>query len=165
MSGDPAKDVPGKSAVQSRRDYQRDRAITLWLSGHTPERAYNLAFRPRGDPDKRNSMAYEWFARQSVAERTEQLRDAAHISNLDNVGSYLHDLLSAINETRDQKQWTAFSALMRQRQQTLGLARMDISVSVEHRMSDEQLVSKIAGDNKEVAAVLRAQLGTNHGFK
>ena len=164
MSSDPGKAEPAKSAKQIRRDYQRDRAITLYLSGHSQERAYNLAFKPRGDPDRRNSMACEWFARQSVIEREEQLRDAAGISDLDSVGAYLHDLLDGINKTRTAGNWTAFSNLMRQRQQTHGLARMDMSVSVEHRLTDEQLVAKIVGDDPVLVAAMRKRIGADNTF-
>ena len=164
VSSDPGKAEPAKSAKQIRRDYQRDRAITFYLSGHSQERAYNLAFKPRGDPDRRNSMACEWFARQSVVERTEQLRNAAHISDLDSVGAYLHDLLDGINKTRAAGNWTAFSNLMRQRQQTHGLARMDMSVSVEHRMSDVELITKIVGDDPVLVAAMRKRIGADNTF-
>ncbi len=165
VSGDPDKGAPAKGPAQTRRDYQRDRAITLYLSGHSQEKAYNLAFKPRGDPDKRNSMAYAWFARLSVAERTEQLRDAAHISDLDNTGRYLCDLLDAINETREDGHWTAYSNLMKQRQQVLGLATNNVNVSVEHKLTDVELVAKIAGPDVDLAVRLRAQLGTDNSFE
>ena len=162
----PTRDYSAETTARAeRQQLLTDKAIMFYMRGLSQERAYNLAFKPKGDPDKRNSMACEWFGRQSVVERMTELCEAARVSDLDNVGSYIRDLLGAVTETRDSKQWTAHANLMRQRQQVLGLATSNVSVSVEHRLTDVQLVAQIAAGDVQMAIALKAKLGSEHTFE
>ena len=95
----------------------------------------------------------------NVQSRVRELLKEARISDIDTVGEAWDHLLKLINKAEDEGNMTACAALMRQRLQGLGaIANHHVTVKHESTLSDEELVRRIAGGDKEKAAILLSLL-------
>jgi hypothetical protein len=121
--------------------------------------AYRHAFKPRGksiDVVRRN--ASDLFRRLHVDSRVKALLAVANIQDIDSVGAAFADLHSDIELARGEGNMTAVAQLQRLRLQVLGMLKENVNLSVEQRTDDETLVSRIAGDDKDLAESLRRRL-------
>ncbi len=60
---------------------------------------------------------------------------------------------------------TALTNNERLRAQIHGMITNNVSVTIEHAMTDVELVAKISGGDATLAVALRARLGTDNSFE
>jgi hypothetical protein len=81
----------------------------------------------------------------------------ARISEVDSVGQAVSTTLQAVNEAVDDRNWTAIAALQRLRYQHLGIAEKS-HVTVEHVISDADLLRRITGGDEQKMGLLSSLL-------
>ena len=96
-----------------------------------------------------------------VQSRLRVLLKESRIADLDSVGEAWDHLLKLIAKAEDEGNMTAVAALMRQRLTGLGALKHDITITHRDRLSDEQIVKRLAGDDERKAAMLRSIIGTD----
>ena len=150
------------------------------LDGLTPQEAQACVYRAQGlDQTEAFRRAFDvgrqsqktstekasrLFARGNVQTRIETLLDAARVQDLMSVGAWLDQLKTDIAKARAADNFNAVMNGTRLLGQALGVLRDNVSVTVEQRATDEQLIKAAAGDDPVLAAALRKQLGAPDHF-
>ena len=120
----------------------------------------------------RKSHACEGIAPQTIAERASRLAAKpqvkarvqallreAKVPDLDSIGEAYKDLLNDIDGARAAKNWTALATMHRIRLQVLGMLKDTVNVTIEQRMSDDELIRRLADGDQDKAALLRQMMG------
>ena len=139
-------------------------AAKAYASGLNQSEAYRRAFESRSKPSIVHSKASILFAKPEVRERVRQLLRAAKISDVTSVGEHLHKMIEAREAAFGEKNYTAAASWDKTIAQCLAMTQHRVAVSVLSDATDAQLVSRIAGDNKALAKMLAAQLGSESSF-
>ena len=96
--------------------------------------------------------------------RIHVLLRAVKVQDLDSVAEYHADLRDMIAQAWQEGDRAPAAQLMRQRGQSLSALKDDVTMSVEQRASDDELIEAITKGNPEVAAALRERLGAKDTF-
>ena len=126
--------------------------------------AYRAGFGGRSKPSTVNSKASTLFAKPQMQGRVRELLRASKIQDVTSAPEHMHKMMTAREAAFEAKNYTAAASWDRTIAQCLAMTSNNVNVHCEGTLTDEQLVSRIAGDNEEVAAVLRAQLGVDSTF-
>ena len=142
---------------------QQERFAVALAKGLSQADAYRSAYRlkPQTTAESVYAAASRVAKDPQVKSRVRQILSEARIVDIDNVGQAWRDLLDVLQEARDEKNFTAVAALLRQRLTGLGALQHHLHVTQHSSMSDEQLVKRLAGDDESIAIALRAILGAD----
>jgi hypothetical protein len=83
------------------------------------------------------------------------------VSDLDSAASAYRDLLAALEAATTSRNWTAVAALSRLRLDVQGMLRSSNASQSMTGISDDQLLTKLAGDNVELRKQLQGLLGSD----
>lgn len=137
----------------------RDRKFAeLMCAGARPKDAYVRAgFGSRATDEQINSAAYRKAKQPQIVNYQAQYLARARISDLDSAGAAVATTLEAINEAKDDRNWTAIAALQRLRYQHNGIAERT-TVQIEGTFSDLDILSRLANGDPQRLAQLRSLL-------
>ena len=146
---------------------QQEAFAVALATGYSQADAYRHAVnvRPGTKDSSIHVSACKMAADPNVRQRVHQLLSEARIVDIDNVGQAWRDLLDVLQEARDEKNFTAVAALLRQRLTGLGALQHHLHVTQHNSMSDEQIVNRLAGGDESIAVALRAILGTDSFYE
>jgi hypothetical protein len=121
--------------------------------------AYRAAYNVRKAlPKNVNRKATALFGQPGIRACIEQLVSEAKIQDLDSIGAAYRDTPAYLRQAVERNNLTAAAAFNRQRLQVLAMLKIDVSVSFEQTLSDDELNSRIAGGDGDKVELLRGLL-------
>lgn len=151
-----------KQAILRPREIKFAELIAL---GHDKSDAYRRAYyAKRLDPQVVANRANRLAAKPEIADRAAQFLDEIKLEGLDSQGKAYKRLLDAIDKCELAENWTAFASLMRQRLQCLGMLKENLTISAEAKLSDDQILDKLAGKDEHKRAMFKAILGQSDDY-
>ncbi len=144
---------------------QETKAAAFRAQGMSQSDAYRQAFNiKRAKPKTVHEKASRLFARPKVRARVDELLRMAKIEDIDSVGKAFDHLLRLLEKAEADGNYNAAAQLMRQRLQAHGMLRDKLVLSAESKLSDGQLIERLAGNDPEKIAAARLLLGAPSGF-
>ncbi len=144
---------------------QESRAAALRAQGMSQADAWRQAFnRPRVKPETAWTEASKLFAKPKVAQRVRDLLRAARIEDIESVGEAFATMQEDMAAARKDGNHNAVAQYTRIKMQAHGALKDNVSLTVEERATDEQLIKAAAGDDPVLEAALRKQLGAPDSF-
>ena len=98
----------------------------------------------------------------AIKARCREILSQKKLSDLDNAPQAFKDLLSAQEEAKAAKNWTAVARLSRLRLDVLGMLKSSHAGMADRSISDETLLDKLAGSNVELRKQLQQLLGSDN---
>ena len=95
----------------------------------------------------------------AIRSRVREILGQMKLSDLDNAGQAFQDLLAALEQALGAKNWTAVAQLSRLRLDCLGMLKSSNVGTAMTGLSDETLLTKLAGDDVELRTKLQRLLG------
>ena len=143
---------------------QEAAAARAYASGLGQADAYRTGFHGQSKPSTIHSKASVLFARPDIKARIRDLLRAAKISDITSVGEHIHRMVEARAEAFAEKNYTAAASWDKTIAQCLAMTQHRVTVSVMGDLTDTQLIERIAGDDKVLAAALADKLGAASTF-
>jgi hypothetical protein len=97
----------------------------------------------------------------AIKARCREILSQKKLSDLDNAPQAFKDLLTALEEAKAGKNWTAVAQLSRLRLDVLGMLKSSHAGMADRSLSDETLLDKLAGSNPELRKQLQQLLGSD----
>ena len=136
----------------------------LRSQGHYQSDAYRLAFdRPRMKQTSIIEAASRLSKKPQCVAMMKELFVTVKKSVLLSAAAHLDSVLTDLQSARDAENWTAVSSLQRIAGQAIGNLSETINIG-DDRMSDEQLLDRLAAGNPELAASLKRAIGGRETF-
>lgn len=128
--------------------------------------AYRKAFKAKRLPaDVVAKRAHRLANQEVIRDRVALCVSELKLEQLDSLGRCYRDLLESLAECRAAKNFNAYFSGMRLRLQCQGMLKENLNISSEAKMTDDQIVERIAAKDPHTAAMLRAVLGSSDAFK
>ncbi len=144
---------------------QEGRAAVLRAQGLTQVDAYRQAFGVKRAKQKSViERASRLFAKDNMKSRIRELLSASKLADLESLGEASQKLLEDIDAARERGNDNAVMGFTRIKMQMHGALRDAMSLSVEQRATDDDLIKSLAGGDEVKAAALRKMLGAKDGF-
>ena len=150
--------------MEAKRDdgltAKQERFAALVARGLTQSDAYRQAYNVEGMTDKQVwEEASKLRKHPKVSQRISEILESARIEDIDSANRAFNDLLRGIEEAFNDRNWTAYASLMRQRLQFHGLLKDKLELSQAETLSDEQLIKELAGDDPEKRKLVADMIG------
>ena len=144
---------------------QESRAAALLAQGLTQAGAYRQAFDvKRMKPETVWNKASKLFSRSEVQARVCELLKAARVQDIESVGEAFATMLGDMESARADGNHNAVAQYTRIKMQAHGALKDNVSMTIEQRATDEQLIKAVAGDDPVLEAALWKQLGAPDHF-
>ena len=144
---------------------QEARACLLYVQGLSKAEAVKRALqRSPTNRDRLTEKASRLFATPQMIARVNELVDASKLQDICSVGRWGRMVIDGIEKAWNDGNMTAYFNGTRQLGQAVGALQGDVSLTVEARASDDDLIKTMAGDDAVKAAALRKMLGAKEGF-
>jgi hypothetical protein len=144
---------------------QESRAAVLKAQGLSQSAAWRQAFnRPRVKPETAWTEASKVFTRPNVAQRVRDLLRAARIGDIESVGEAFATMQEDMEAARKDGNHNAVAQYTRIKMQAHGALKDNVSLTVEQRASDAELIKTASDGDPDVAAALRKLLGSPDTF-
>lgn len=141
---------------------QQEKFAQLIARGWSQSDAYRQAYETKTDnPETVWSCASRLAADIRVASRTRALLDAAKLSDILGPAAWLHRVLAAIEDAKADRNHNAIMAGLRMAGQAVGPLRENLSVSIEQRVTDVQLIALLSRGDAAKAHQLAGLIGTD----
>lgn len=111
-----------------------------------------------------NEKASRLFARPAVQARIRELLLAAKVTDIISIGRWGQMVLDGAEEARVAGNMAAFANLTRQLGQAVGALKDTVSMTVEQRTSDKELIEQLSNDEPATLAALQRVLGGKDSF-
>ena len=132
-------------------------AAAYRAQGMSQSDAYRKAYNCRRAQQKTiHEKASRLFARDRVRTRVRELLRQARVEDIDSIGQAFDHLLRLLGKAEDDGNYNAAAQLMRQRLQAHGILRDRVVLTAESRLTDAQLVERLAGEDPVRLAAARA---------
>ena len=143
---------------------KQDRFAVLVAQGMKQGDAYRQAYNSISMSDQQVATEASRLRRHpKVSRRIGEILEAAHIGDVDTAQRAFNDLLAALEQAELDRNWTAYSSLMRQRLQFHGLLKDHLIMS-QTDTDPEHMISSLAAGDTELAAALHRVIGSYAGF-
>ena len=132
--------------------------------GSNQSDAYREAFhKTRATQKSIVESASRLSRRPQVVSMMRELFATAKKSALLSAAGHLDSVLADLQAAREDRNWTAVSSLQRIAGACIGNLSETLNIG-DQRMSDDQLIDRLAGDNPEAAEMLRKIVGGRATF-
>lgn len=144
----PARIGPNLNANQ-------ERFAGLLAVGYSQADAYRECFKTKGRSDGAIGVAASKLANHPVIKaRAQAIVGELNISSIDSANQAVIELIQDIRQCREDKKWSALAQFTRLRLQIHGILKENINITDEQRLTDEQLVQRIAKGDKSTERLL-----------
>ena len=133
--------------------------------GMSQSDAYRKAFnKPRASAKTINEKACRLFAKPAVQARVRELLKASKLQDMVSIGEWGDMTLDKIMKAENSGNWNAVMQGLRLLGQGLGALKDTVSMTVEERTSDADLIERLAGGDAAKATALQRILGVKDSF-
>ncbi len=144
---------------------QEGRAAVLRAQGLSQADAYRQAFGVRRAKQKSViERASRLFAKGNMKSRIRELLSASKLADLESLGEASQKLLEDIDAARERGNDNAVMGFTRIKMQMHGALKDAVSLSVEQRADDAELIERLSEGDPVKAAALRKILGAPNTF-
>lgn len=156
--------MPAKITPDLNAQYQR--FAGLLAVGYTQVDAYNNCFKTKGRKPEQIAQSASKLARnEHIQAYARRIIDDLKLSDVDTANKAIIALLQDIDACRAAGKYAALAAFTRLRLQVHGLLKENINITDEQRLSDDQLIERLAGKDKSKADLIKSMLAPVQGFK
>lgn len=142
---------------------QESRFAVLVTQGMSQTAAYRVAYdKPRVKGNTASSRASDIARMPRVAAYIKELYRARKKNDLMSSAEWLAGCISDLENARSRNADTAVASLQRVIAQ--GLGELSETLTVDNRMTDEQLLEQLAGTNPEAAAMIKRLISGKQAF-
>ena len=143
----------------------QEKYAALLARGLTQADAYRQSHAVEGvNPQRISERACKLAAKDQVKARVQALLSEAKVSDLLSAGTAISKLLEDMEGARAAKNWTALASFHRLSLQVLGLLKENIVLTEEERLTDEELIKRLAVGDPGTASMLRNMIGSADEF-
>jgi hypothetical protein len=144
---------------------QESRAAALRAQGWTQADAYRQAFDIKRAKQKTIiEKASRLFAKSNMKARVRELLKAARVTDIESVGEAFSTMLEDMQAARFDGNHNAVAQFSRLKLQAHGALRDKVSMTIEERASDLDLIQRLAAGDPQKGAALRVLLGASDSF-
>ena len=126
--------------------------------------SYRAGFGGRSKPSTVNSKASTLFAKPQMQGRVRELLRASKIQDVTSAPEHMRKMMAAREVAFEDKNFTATASFDRTIAQCLAMTSNNVNIHFEASLTDDQLITKIVGDDPTLVAALRKRIGADNTF-